>query len=244
MTSTTSTNGRLGNQIIRNLATSFIAEKNNLYVSYSSHTSIENLGIQLFVGTRKFNSQILLTDDNYFDILSKPVETNLNPNQAYFQTKKIMDIIYKHLHQESVKNLIISKNPFKERYTRNNDVYIHVRLGDAAIYNPGIYYYKKALSMITFTNIYISTDDSKHEIIRELMRCYPSSILVHRDECATIQFASTCKHLILSNGSFSAMIGYLAFYSTIYYPEYDLNKCWHGDMFSISTWNKISTREK
>jgi hypothetical protein len=37
MTTTTYSNGRLCNQIIRNLAVSFIAEKNNLKVEYSNY---------------------------------------------------------------------------------------------------------------------------------------------------------------------------------------------------------------
>ena len=45
MTTTTSYNGRLGNQIIRNLAVSLIAEKHNLYVNYSNNVLIKQLGI-------------------------------------------------------------------------------------------------------------------------------------------------------------------------------------------------------
>ena len=50
---TTIENGRLGNQIIRNLAVSQIASKNNLFVKYSSHEKIQQLGIILFVGDKK-----------------------------------------------------------------------------------------------------------------------------------------------------------------------------------------------
>lgn len=45
---------------------------------------------------------------------------------------------------------------------------------------------------------------------------------------------------ILSHGSFSAVIGYLSFFSNVYYPEYELNKIWYGDMFSIDNWIKLS----
>jgi hypothetical protein len=60
------------------------------------------------------------------------------------------------------------------------------------------------------------------------------------DEITTFKFASTCKHIILSHGSFSALIGYLSFFSNIYYPEYEANKIWFGDMFSIDNWIKLS----
>ena len=49
MTETSDYVGRLGNQIIRNLAVSLIAEKHNLYVKYSSYDLINSLGIELFV---------------------------------------------------------------------------------------------------------------------------------------------------------------------------------------------------
>ena len=61
-------------------------------------------------------------------------------------------------------------------------------------------------------------------------------------EIHTFQFASTCKHIILSHGSFSAVIGYLSFFSDIYYPEYESNKIWYGDMFSINNWIKCSDK--
>ena len=43
MTTTTQYNGRLCNQIIRNLAVSKIAEKNDLFVEYSSYEEIKQL---------------------------------------------------------------------------------------------------------------------------------------------------------------------------------------------------------
>jgi hypothetical protein len=88
--------------------------------------------------------------------------------------------------------------------------------------------------------LYISTDDKKNTIIIELLHLYPSSQLINYDEITTFQFASTCKHIILSHGSFSAVIGYLSFFANIYYPEYELNKMWYGDMFSIDNWIKLS----
>ena len=47
MSTTTSSNGRLGNQIIRNLAVSIIAEKHNLYVNYCNY-DYENYVIFLY----------------------------------------------------------------------------------------------------------------------------------------------------------------------------------------------------
>jgi len=233
--------GRLGNQFIRNLAVSLLAEKNNLKVDYYNKDLFNKLGIELFSGDNSYNSIQNLTDDNYFTIYnSDELNYNLNPNNNYFQTKEIMKFLYTYLHSEKVKSNIINNNPFKERYTKNNDLFIHVRLGDVSHLNPGIKYYINAIKKIHFDNLYISTDSRDHNIIIELLQLYPSSQLITFDEITTFQFGSTCKHIILSHGSFSALIGYLSFFSNIYYPEYELNKIWHGDMFFIDKWIKLS----
>jgi hypothetical protein len=239
MTSTKD-NGRLGNQIIRNLAVSLLAEKNNLKVDYCNKDLINKLGIELFNGNNSYNSIQYLTDNNYFTIYnSDKLNYNLNPNDNFFQTKEITNFLYTYLHTEKVKSSIIDNNPFNDRYNNNNDLFIHIRLGDVAHYNSGIKYYINAIKKIHFDNLYISTDDKNHNIIIDLLQLYPYAQLINYDEIATFQFASTCKHIILSHSSFSAVIGYLSFFSNIYYPEYELNKIWYGDMFSIDKWIKL-----
>lgn len=64
--STTRYNGGLGNQIIRNLALSIIAEKFDLHVSYYNNEMIDELGIKLFSGNCIFSSTNTLDDDNFF----------------------------------------------------------------------------------------------------------------------------------------------------------------------------------
>jgi hypothetical protein len=231
--------GRLGNQIIRSLAVSFICEKHNLYCEYGNYDIINNkLGIPLFIGNTKFDNSILLLDSNYFNLLnSNELFSNLNPNTNFFQTKEICHTIYNYL--KNSKQYIINKNNFKERYNNNNDIFIHIRLGDAESVNPGKNYYFKAIqSVIQYDNIYISSDTPQHPIINEIINIYPFLKILNYDEINTIQFASTCKYVILSHGTFSAIIGYLSFFSNIYYPEYDI--IWHGDVFSIEGWNRIN----
>lgn len=240
MTST-GDNGRLGNQLIRNLAVSLLAEKHNLKVDYHNKVLINKLGIELFSGINSYNLIQDLTDDNYFTIYNiDELNYNLNPNNNYFQTKEITNLLYNYLHKDKIKSKIIGNNPFKERYTNNNNLFIHIRLTDAAHLNPGITYYINAIKIINFDTLYISTDDKNNNMITELLKLYPSSKLIYFDEITTFQFASTCKHIILSHGSFSALIGYLSFFSNIYYPEYELNKIWYGDMFSIDKWIQLS----
>jgi hypothetical protein len=241
MTSTTSKNGRLGNQIIRNLSVSILAKKHNLKVDYCNKELIEKLGIELFSGTNSYSTTKALTDDNYFIVYdSNNVNYNLNPNNNYFQTKKITNLLYNYLQTPNIKSNIINNNEFKERYENNNDLFVHIRLTDVEKFNPGIMYYIKAIKNINFDNLYISTDDENHNIIFKLKELYPSLQLIILDEITTFKFASTFKHIILSHGSFSAVIGYLSFFSNVYYPEYESHKIWYGDMFSIDNWIKLS----
>jgi hypothetical protein len=242
----TSTNGdikmgRLGNQIIRNLAVSLLAEKHNLTVNYCNKDLIDNLGIELFSGNNIHTSFEDLTDENYLNIYNcDNINYNLNPNRNYFQTKDITNILHNYLNTDKIKSNIILKNKFKERYNKNNDLFIHIRLTDTAHFNPGITYYINAIKLINYDNLYISTDDKNNDMIIKLLELYPFAKLIEYDEITTFQFASTCRHIILSHGSFSAVIGYLSFFSNIYYPEYELNKMWCGDIFSIKDWIKLN----
>jgi hypothetical protein len=241
MSTTTHLNGRLCNQIIRNLAVSILAEKFNLFVDYSSKSLIEELGIRLFVGEKKYLSTIELHNDNYFSIYNNDeCNSNLDANAAYFQTKEITNFLCSYLHNEKIRDNIIYNNPFKSRYNANNDVCIHIRLTDVQHHNPGFSYYMNALKNIVFDKLYIATDNPTHVIVKNIKASYPDTTILEYAEVKTLQFASTCKHIILSHGSFSAVIGYLAFFSTIYYPEYGKRKIWYGDMFSIPGWNQIN----
>lgn len=240
MSYTTGSYGRLCNQIIRNLAMSILAQKFNLFVQYSFFGTInEELGIPLFVGTVNHKITKLLTDDNFFDVLNNnTINYNLNPRRNYFQTKEISQYLYNHLRQS--KENIICKNPYKERYQNNNDIFIHVRLGDATKFNPGLEYYLLVLKDLTFDNIFIASDSLDHDLITSLKKAYPIAQLVDKSPTKTIQFGSTCKYIILSHGSFSAIIGYLGFYSIVYYPKYERSpQVWCGDMFSIPDWHEV-----
>jgi hypothetical protein len=168
---------------------------------------------------------------------------NLNALRGFFQTKEISNLLYRYIQSESVKQRIMSKNPYSARYQNNNDIFIHIRLTDAAQWNPGSPYYLKALTEVIKDkldyNLFISTDQPDHPIIHDMLAVYTQSQLINYDEITTFQFASTCKTVILSHGSFSALIGYLAFFSDVYYPMYEEGKSWYGDMFSIDGWNRI-----
>ena len=118
---TTTMHGRLGNQIIRNLAVSLIAEKHNLFVNYCNFELINELGIDLFVGKNNYDNTIVLSEENYLSILNNDsLNSNLDPNSGYFQTSEITNLLYKYLQDDKIKSNIMNKNPFNDRYNKNN----------------------------------------------------------------------------------------------------------------------------
>ena len=116
-----------------------------------------------------------------------------------------------------------------------------MRLGDVKRRSPGLQYYIRAIQNAgTHSKIYICTDSPRDTIIQKLQSELPNTELLQLNEIETIQFASTCKNIVLSHGTYSAIIGYLSFFSDIYYPSYKwISGMWHGDIFSIEGWNEI-----
>ena len=220
MDTQTTANGRFCNQIFRNIAVSLIAEKCNLMVNYVSIDLIRLLGISLYTeGNNTYADTVALTDGNYMEMYNNQnVVSNLNPNNDFFQTKEISQLI--------------------NAYIKTGNIDFNI-INNAAQHNPGSSYYIQTLARIKPDNIYIATDEPTHSIIYEISKSYPTCKLLNLDMIKTIQLASTCKHVILSHGSFSAVIGYVSYYSTVYYPKYDKNHMWYGDMFSIDGWIQI-----
>jgi hypothetical protein len=240
MSFTTETNGRLCNQIIRNLAVSLIAKKHDLFVKYASYKLISALGIDLYIGNRNYDKTDIVNNSNYYSILNKEsIDFNIDPNMDYFQSQEITDMLYQHLQSDEVKTKIMSSNPFANRYNNNNDAFIHIRLGDVMQHTPGLEYYLHCLSLIEFDNLYITTDTPHHPIIYEINKRYPQMTLIYDNEVSTIQFGSTCKNIILSHGSFSAVIGYLGFFSNVSYLNREPGWC-PLDMFTGKGWNAVN----
>ena len=150
--------GRLCNQIIRNLCTSKICEKHNLYVTYGNYEIFNKLGFSFFIGKNKYKNTKVLNDDNFFSILNmENFKYNINPNKAYFQNNDISNYLYDIITRENKKD-IIDKNYFNKRYNNNKDIGIHIRLGDKKGDNPGLEYYITAINQIKdYDNIYVFT---------------------------------------------------------------------------------------
>jgi hypothetical protein len=241
---TVGTPGRFGNHFFRNLLCHFLAIKNNIKFTYSYLNEFSELGIDLYKdGINNYSESIDINEDNFFYFIEKaePFYKNIRFDDLiyiYAQTKEFSLYIKKFIYTNEQKQKIINKNLFKERYNNNNDVFLHIRMGDVVHHNPGFNYYDSVLSKLTFETGYISSDLLEHPMCIFLINKYKLKS-VSENEVNTIMYASTCKHIILSNGTFSWLIGIFGFYSDVYYPK--MKTCWHGDIFVFSDWNEIDT---
>jgi hypothetical protein len=238
----TGSEGRLCNHIIRAHAASFIAKKRNLKFNYGNYfDKMKELGINLYTGgemTYKLEQHI--SDINCMTYITNndPIFRNIYLNRSFFQTKEFSNYLYDYYHREENQQLIIAANKFKDRYKTNNDVFIHVRLGDVTDKNPGFIYYDKALSQITFENGYIASDNLNHEICKKLIQKYNLKIINYK-EVETIMFGSTSKYIILTGGSFSYIIGLFGFFSKVYYLK-SFNIWFPSELFYIPEWTEIN----
>lgn len=231
--------GRFGNHFFRNMGYHFISEKAGFVVIYGHAETFERMGITFYVGDRSTPTPGLPTveinGDNFMSILKLPNLENYNFTanviNSYFQTREFSMILYDHFSKPDVKSIILAANPYATRYGANNDAFVHVRLGDITQLTPGFAYYDKVLSSLEFTSGYISSDTITHPICKELIAKYKLTIIDKTPE-ETIQFASTCKHMVLSQGTFSWMMALFGYNTEkAYYPK--IKRAWHGDIFVL-----------
>tara|TARA_Y100000389_G_C17470062_1_gene529559 strand:+ start:5334 stop:6212 length:879 start_codon:yes stop_codon:yes gene_type:complete len=223
--------GRFCNQIFRGCCVSLLAEKNNLMVIYKGkyfNEIINILGLKLFSGENTFSAVKMVKQSNILSLLSSNVKIEaklIGINKPFFQKDHLSNITYEYIRREDIKRNLINSNPFKNRFDNNNDIFLHIRLRDVKKYNPGLEYFKKTINKISnYDRIFIGTDEPMDRtIIRKLLSDYKNIELLDLDSIQTIQFGCTCKHLVVSHGTYSAIVSYMAYYSDIYYCCVDNN---------------------
>ena len=238
-------NGRFGNLFFINMAIHFLSMKYDLKFNYKYYNKFKKLGIDLFIGTNTYEENFVLNDENFYELICQKEykKTNLIiKNNMWCQTKEFTYALKYYFGRIKIKINIIKNNIFRERYCKNNDLYIHLRLGDIESRFENVYqyyeqYYTNVISKIKFVNGFISSDDVNSSICQFLIHKYNLKILNY-DEIETIMFASTCNHIILSGGTFSWLIGFFAFFSkNIYYQN--IHNKWYGDIFVFPHWKMI-----
>lgn len=231
---------RFGNLFFINMCLHLFSRKYDLKSSYKYENEFKQLGINFYKGNKIYDNNLLLTDYNFENLLESDVSPRniIINNNVWFHTNRFCKIIKEYFKKEKIFSSIINHNIHRRRYCKNNDLFIHVRLGDVSEKTLNLYnYYDKTIKSIKFEKGYITSDNINHSICHSLIENYNLTIY-NSTEVDTIMFGSTCKHIILSGGTFSWLIGFLATKkSDIFYP--DLKDKWYGDIFSFFNWKKI-----
>ena len=138
-------------------------------------------------------------------------------------------------------------------------VFIHLRLGDMEILFPdterSFADYTSAvdaalcssdtLSSRRRRHIFIASDNPQHLLAPSLAKhCAPAGLVVDLDRIGTLQLAAVCKHLVVSDGSFSWMAAAMHVPATgssvSSLPRTKIDP-WGGDIWHIMDWDTITT---
>lgn len=246
--------GRLGNILVLNILCSRLSRKYNLKFNYKYLEPSNMLGLSIYTeGTCEFENTITFEEDHFEHFIeNEQLNSNVYINK-WHQTPSNSHQIKKYILTPEIRESIINHNKFKDRYDNNNDVYVHVRLDDVTDFNPGYDYYDSVLKNLTFDKGYISSDTITHPTCCKLIEKYNLQIVNFEEEnniplqneVLTIMFGSTCKHIVLSAGTFSFMIGVMSFVSSsltnVYYHNSNHNSGWGGYIYEFDEWNCVST---
>lgn len=243
--------GRFGNQFFRNMFAYFLSEKFNLGREFQVPEEFKHLGIELVNRnpTQENKEKIELNENDLVYYLNLPsLNDTILLKDNYCQTKEFTKYLIEHF---PFYQNVWEFNPYKERYGKNDDVYVHYRIGDLpklGLLNP-YEYYDQTLEKLFSTGGererkgYISSDSPNHPNVKKLIEKYNLELVVV-NLYETILFGSTCKHLVLSLGTFSWLTGFLSQEtSQVYYLDPDQVQYWHGKIFQAyednPRWHKV-----
>jgi glycosyltransferase involved in cell wall biosynthesis len=243
---------RFGNLFFLNMAGHLISARNNLKLEYKYEKQFNELGVTFHRGTKTYDEDLVLTDNSFLDIIyennDKPLKRNIVfTNEMWCQSKDFCFLLAQYFKNPTRREGVMSNNFFKSRYNSdntiyNNDLYVHVRLADAKQYNYLPFeYYDKILSRLTFDRGHISSDALQDDTCCRLIKKY-SLHAIHDSPVRTLMLGSTCRHIVLSGGAFSWLVGFFGFFSDVYCPS-QRRGVWYGNIFVFQDWKKIDSSD-
>ena len=223
--------GRFGNRFFGNMATHFLSKTYDCPIEYSREAEFAEFGLQFHKAEAKTHArQLGISDDMFVNAIQadhpEPANLYYACDHNYFQTPDFVAYLQAYFAKESNRAPIRTANPWSGR--ENRDVFVHVRIGDVEKHMPPLSYFEEQLDAIPFVKGYIGSDSPHHPTVQHLIRKYGLT-LFQDTEVRTVQFANSCKYLVLSHGTFSWMMGFFAFDSEVVCPSW--KAAWHGDIF-------------
>ena len=220
--------GRLANKLLQNIGISIIAKKYDYFPEYHDIQENNLIGLNLFYGRKKNTNFVWYNEVESLEHLLDQ-DTKIDNGiiyHGYFQNKYFL------LNHKKSIGEVLKKREIK----KYNEVFVHVRLGDQISSNQGIKYYEKILDSISFNGGMISSDSLEHPMIEELSKKYNLKVF-NSSPIDTIITGSEYEYRVLSNGSFSWMIGYLGDNDNVFCPT---TLPYHGDIFVYPEWKYFS----
>jgi len=232
---------RFGNLFFLNMCLHIFSQKFDLRSTYKYENDFNKLGIYFHKGNQIHKKNILLTDQNFENLLKSDISPRniIINNNVWFHTNSFCKTIKEYFENNNLFINVRQRNVYRNKYYNNNDLFIHVRLGDVSDKTTCLKnYYIKTIESVKFDRGFISSDSLNHDLCKKLIKKYKLTP-IDKSEVETIMFGSTCKNIILTGGTFSWLIGFLALpTSTIFYPE--LKDRWFGNIFSFTNWNRVT----
>jgi hypothetical protein len=226
--------GRLGNNIIQYLAGYIFAKKHNFKLSTPPSSYSGNFGgffkFKEFHGERVGDSLVVVNDENFLKLLeSDSLGNNHYHFDGFFQTKQFL---------EKYKTDLLDIFTLHYENTPHDFVFVHYRIGDIIDDRRmlPLEYYKEALDKIKPKGGYISSENINHHFCTQLITEYKLTPY-QSDPLSTINFAKNFNNIILSEGTFSWLMGFLSNSEKIYCNSRDYR--WCGDI-NMSNWNNLS----
>ena len=226
--STVCTPGRLGNRLFHNLAASALAEKYDLATEYDEDEAFTQLGLPLAFGSRRMvaGPAILVDDARFEELIAAPSSSVLDARfqlstSSFFQYHAFACRSRAWLRSPFVRNALLAANPWRERANANDDVFVHLRLGDIDKTHPhssrAYTDYISAIVNVTATDggrkkgrIVVASDEPNRFEVRAIVDHFSGEIL-DLDRISTWQFGMLCKHLVLSESTFSWAVAAMHF---------------------------------
>ena len=107
------------------------------------------LGIRFKHGKQVYKVNALINDYNFLYTLKEQITPcNVIIGEAWFHTNNFCQMIYEYFKNKKYKHFITHANKYKKRYKQNNDLFIHLRLGDVSDYNDNKDMYNRICNKI------------------------------------------------------------------------------------------------
>lgn len=192
---------------------------------YNTQT-IDNIISSYHKGAK--NSQVtVVTDDNYSSMMRSNELTEDYILHGWFQQPELFIT-----HRDVI--LSYFKRPARKQHA--DDVFVHYRLGDLLEWDKKIEkpvghhtipvsYYDAALSSLSFSSGYLSTDSPDHSTVKFLCKKH-NLRLYQNDAVNTLDFARCFNKLVLSHGTYSYWMGYLSDAEHIKLPLEYMSQPW------------------